>query len=72
MWDQQEQEPERPRGNPGEWHSFGLLAPAELDALVDARLRGDPDAASAALASSDDLLSPDEPTYGDFLRKPTA
>jgi hypothetical protein len=60
------------RDNPREWHRRGLLAPTELDAIVTARVNNLPTIASRAPATSDELTAPDEPTYGDFLREPTA
>ncbi|WP_186317615.1 hypothetical protein [Curtobacterium sp. 9128] len=41
-----------------EWHRRGLRSPAEIDALVEARLVHHTDI--------------DEPTYADFLRDPAA
>ncbi|MBF4616447.1 hypothetical protein [Curtobacterium sp. VKM Ac-1376] len=55
-----------------EWHRRGLLAPAELDALVTARVNDLPAIAAVTPVTSDDLITSDEPTYGDFLREPTA
>jgi hypothetical protein len=55
-----------------EWHRRGLLAPDELHTIVTGRLNDIPVTVSVAPKTSDDLLKPAEPTYGDFLRKPHA
>lgn len=47
-----------PRNDPREWHRRGLRTPAELHALVAARI--------------DALPHTNDPTNGDFLGEPTA
>lgn len=61
-----------PRGDPQQWHRRGLLTPAEVRAIVTARVNDLPTIVTTTPATSDELISPTEPTYGDFLRKPRA
>lgn len=46
---------------PGEWHRRGMTSPAELDALIDARLGEGYGNGSAT-----------EPSYADFFAAPAA
>lgn len=59
-----------PRADPRQWHRRGLLAPAEVHAIVTARVNDLPSIVTTVPVTSDDLINPPEPTYGDFLRKP--
>jgi len=61
-----------PRADPQQWHRRGLLTPAEVHAIVVARINDLPTIVTTTPARSDELISPTEPTYGDFLRKPRA
>lgn len=60
------------RHDPREWHRRGLLAPAELHALVTARSNGIPATQPAISVRSEHLTTPHEPSYDDFLGEPTA
>jgi hypothetical protein len=46
---------------PGEWHRRGMTSPAELDAIIEARL-GEPFGIHSAA----------EPSYADFFAAPAA
>ncbi len=61
-----------PRADPQQWHHRKLLTPAEISAIVVARINDLPTIVTTTPATSDELIPPTEPTYGDFLRNPRA
>lgn len=61
-----------PRADPQQWHRRGLLTPAEVHTIVTARVNDLPTIVTTTPATSNELISPTDPTYGDFLGKPRA
>lgn len=57
--------PRRAVGDAWQWHRRGLRSPAEINALVHARVHGLPEPTLPSMFDAD-------PAYGDFFIEPTA
>lgn len=57
--------PHRAVGDAWQWHRRGLRSPAEIDALVHARIHGLPEPTLSGMFEAD-------PADGDFIIEPTA